>query len=52
MEMLREIVQMERSSNHGRAHVPDHVHLLLSIPSKLSISGFMGHLNLNGIPKL
>ena len=34
---------MERSKDNRRAH-DDHIHLLVSIPPKMSVSSFMGYL--------
>ena len=36
---------LERSRDNRRGEIcPDHIHLLLSIPSKMCVSGFMGYL--------
>ena len=37
-------MQMEGCGNNRGHMMPDHVHLLLSIPPKISISAFMGYL--------
>ena len=35
---------MERSENRGSGSMPEHVHMLLEIRPKLSVSSFMGYL--------
>ena len=35
---------MEECKNHRSRSLPDHIHLFVEIPPKLSISGFMGYL--------
>ena len=36
------IMSMERRGDNRRC--PDHIHILISIPPKMSVSGFMGYL--------
>ena len=38
------IMPVERCGNNGREVCPDHIHMLVSIPPKMSVSGFMGYL--------
>ena len=40
----KDIVQIQRRRDYRRAYDADHVHLLLSIPPKTSVSSFMGYL--------
>ena len=35
---------MEECKNHRSGSLPDHIHLFVKMPPKLSISGFMGYL--------
>ena len=43
--MLQFFRRLHEKINIGEAEVcPDHVHMLVSIPPKLSVSGFMGYL--------
>ena len=40
----KDSVQIQRRRDYRRAYDADHVHLLLSIPPKTSVSSFMGYL--------
>ena len=43
-EILRKLCEWKGVENIEGEICPDHIHILLSIPPKLSVSGFMGYL--------
>lgn len=43
-EILRKLCEMKEVTIYAAATQPDHVHMLVSIPPKLSVSEFMGYL--------
>lgn len=43
-KILRELCECKGVEIHEAEACPDHIHMLVSIPPKLSVSGFMGYL--------
>lgn len=43
-KILRELCERKGVEIHEAEACPDHIHMLVSIPPKLSVSGFMGYL--------
>ena len=43
--ILRELCRWKGVENIEAEVCPDHIHMLLAIPPKISVSGFMGYLN-------
>ena len=42
--ILRQLYDLKKSRNLGSRGVPDHIHLLVSIPPNVNVSQFMGYL--------